>query len=191
MAHVILGLLLIAPQSLYDLVKSFEAGVSLFYSASSGSIKRALDGLLRDGRIEVAETSSGARGRKAYRVTDDGRAAFREWMTGDLKGDVETAALSRLFFLGLLDPGERTGVLRRVVGRIETDLAQLEALGARFGVDDVPEEYRDVAAYQRATLDYGLASHRTALSQFREILAREKAADDSSAPASSDLTWET
>ena len=54
MAHVILGLLLIAPQSLYGLVKAFEAGVSLFYSASSGSIKRALDGLLAQGLIEVA-----------------------------------------------------------------------------------------------------------------------------------------
>lgn len=31
--------------SLYDLIKAFEAGVSLFYGGSAGSIKRALDGL--------------------------------------------------------------------------------------------------------------------------------------------------
>src|SRR5690606_21348042 len=105
MAHVILGLLLIAPQSLYDLVKSFEAGVSLFYSASSGSIKRALDGLLAQGLIEVASVEPSARGKKVYRVTDSGREEFRSWMTGELAGpDLETAALPRLFFLGLLAP---------------------------------------------------------------------------------------
>ena len=53
MSHVILGLLMLWPQSLYELTKNFEAGVSLFYSASTGSIKRALDGLLADGRIAV------------------------------------------------------------------------------------------------------------------------------------------
>ncbi|MEE2047557.1 PadR family transcriptional regulator, partial [Nocardiopsis tropica] len=100
MAHVILGLLLIAPQSFYDLIKGFEAGVALFYSASSGSIRRALDSLLARGAIEVASVEPGGRGRKVYRVTGAGREEFRAWMTGDPTGsDLETAALSRLFFL--------------------------------------------------------------------------------------------
>lgn len=46
MANVILGLLMLWPQSLYELTKSFEAGISLFYSASTGSIKRALLSLI-------------------------------------------------------------------------------------------------------------------------------------------------
>ncbi|MFC7646508.1 hypothetical protein ACFQX6_42460 [Streptosporangium lutulentum] len=48
MAHVILGLLLIAPQTFYDLIKDSRR-VALFYSASPGSIKRALDTLLTRG----------------------------------------------------------------------------------------------------------------------------------------------
>ena len=60
MANVILGLLLLAPMSLYDLIKAFEQGISLFYSASSGSIKRALDGLLKKGYIVVADVQPGA-----------------------------------------------------------------------------------------------------------------------------------
>lgn len=174
MAYVILGLLLIAPQSLYDLIKGFEAGVSLIYSASSGSIKRALDGLLRRGHIEVAQVAAKGRGRKVYRVTAEGEVAFREWMTGELTGDLETAALSRLFFLGLLPPGERAPVLRRAVGRIEEDLARLEALNARFDAMEIPDEYQDVATYQRATVDYGLAAHRFVLERFRGQLAREE-----------------
>ncbi|MDV3223317.1 PadR family transcriptional regulator [Intrasporangium sp.] len=173
MAHVILGLLLIAPQSLYGLVKAFEAGVSLFYSASSGSIKRALDGLLAQGLIEVASVDPSARGKKVYRVTDSGREEFRSWMTGELAGpDLETAALPRLFFLGLLAPAERAPLLRKVIARIESDLAVLLALARRLDSIEVPEDQRDVATHQLATLDYGIASHRLALDWFRGHLAR-------------------
>ena len=42
-SYVILGLLHIARMSLYDLMKAFEAGASLFYGSSAGSIKRSLD----------------------------------------------------------------------------------------------------------------------------------------------------
>lgn len=173
MANVILGLLLITPQSFYDLIKGFEAGVSLLYSASSGSIKRALDTLAARGLIEVASVESGGRGRKVYRVTDAGRKEFRAWMTAEPTGpDLETAALSRLCFLGLLEPVERAPVLRRITARIETDLAALSALDEHIDTLDIPEEHRDLAAYQRAALDYGIASHRFMLDWFRERIDR-------------------
>ncbi|WP_043626504.1 PadR family transcriptional regulator [Nonomuraea candida] len=178
MAHVILGLLLIAPQTFYDLIKGFEAGVALFYSASSGSIKRALDTLLARGLIEVASTETGGRGRKVYRVTDAGRAEFHAWMTGEPAGlDVEKTALSRLYFLGLVEPGERVRVLHRVVARIETDLAAFSALDQRLDTLEVPEEQRDIAAHQRATLDYGMASLRFMLDWFRDRIERHEQPD--------------
>ncbi|HLV54073.1 MAG TPA: PadR family transcriptional regulator [Actinotalea caeni] len=169
MAYVILGLLLIRPQSLYDLVKSFEAGVSLFYSASTGSIKRALDGLLDRGRIEVASTEGG-RGRKVYRVTDAGRDELEAWLTAEPTGDVETAALSRLYFLGLLPAERRRAVLERLVDRVEAGLADLERLGEQVADLDVPADQRDLARYQLATLEYGLGSYRYASSFFRGLL---------------------
>ncbi|PXY18882.1 PadR family transcriptional regulator [Prauserella muralis] len=173
MAHVILGLLLIAPQSLYGLVKGFEAGVALFYSASSGSIKRALDNLLDRGLVEVASTETGGRGKKTYRVTEAGRQEFRAWMTGELAGsDLESAALSRLYFLGLVEPAERLPVLRRIEARIESDLAKFSQLDKQLDTVDIPEELGEVAAHQRATLDYGIASHRFALNWFREYADR-------------------
>jgi DNA-binding PadR family transcriptional regulator len=172
MAHVILGLLLIAPMSYYGLVKAFEAGVSLFYSASSGSIRRALETLLRDGLVEVASVDPGGRGTKTYRVTDTGRERFRAWMTGELTGDLETAALSRLYFLGLLEPAERPLVLRRVVDRASANLAELEAVRERVATVEVPEEMRGLATHQLATLDYGITAHRTAVDWFTRHLAR-------------------
>ncbi|MEU2199199.1 PadR family transcriptional regulator [Isoptericola sp. NPDC019482] len=173
MAHVILGLLLLRPASLYDLVKHFEASVSLFYSASSGSIRRALETLLTGGLIEVAEVAPGARGRKTYRVTDAGSADFRAWLTGPVTGpDAEAAVLPRLFFLGLLEPDERAAVLPRLTARVEQDVARLEALEEQLSGQGVPDELADVFAYQRATLDYGLASGRFARDWFRRY-ARE------------------
>lgn len=175
MGHVILGLLLIAPQSQYDLVKSFEAGVMLFYSASSGSIRRALDRLLDQGLVEAGE--AGARGRTVYRVTDAGSREFHTWMTGPLTGpDAEAAALPRLFFLGLLEPADRARVLPLITHRIETDLDRLTALDAQLDTEEVPPGYDDVAASQRATLDYGIAAHRFALQWFRELSARQAGA---------------
>ena len=174
MANVILGLLLVRPQSLYDLVKHFETAVSLFYSASSGSIRRALETLLTGGLIEVDEVGPGARGRKTYRVTDAGREAFHAWMTGPMTGpDAEAAALPRLFFLGLLEPAERAEVLPRITARIEKDLGQFEALSERIDAEVIPEEFRDVFAYQRATLDYGLAMQRFALAWFRDLAEQQ------------------
>ena len=174
MAHVILGLLLIKPQSLYDLVKSFEAAVSLFYSASSGSIRRALETLLTRGLIEVDEVQQGARARKAYRVTDAGRQEFHSWITGPVTGpDAEVAALPRLFFLGLLEPAERAEILPRITARIQDDLARLESLAERLDTMEVPEGFDEVFTYQRATLDYGLAGHRFALDWFRAFTEKQ------------------
>ncbi|GGO32021.1 PadR family transcriptional regulator [Micromonospora parathelypteridis] len=173
MAHVILGLLLIAQQSFYDLIKGFEAGVAHFYSASSGSIKRALDTLLARGLIEVASIEAGGRGRKVYRVTDAGRQAFHTWMTEELTGSsLETAALSRLYFLGLLEPVERVPVLRRITARIEVDLAGLSTLDKHLNNLDISAEHRDLATHQRATLDYGIAAHRFTLNWFRDYVDR-------------------
>lgn len=168
MTYVILGLLLIAPRTQYELIKAFESGVSLFYSASSGSIKRALDTLVQRSWIEVAHTETDSRRRKRYRVTPAGREAFVGWMDGDITGtDLETAVLSRMFFLGLLDADTRASVQSRLIERIDGDLRRLDALATGLASVEVPDERRDIAEFQRATLDYGRASHRFALDWFR------------------------
>lgn len=178
MAYVILGLLLLRSMSRYDLVKAFESGVSLFYSASSGSIKRALDGLVQRGLVEVESTEEGGRGRKTYAVTEAGRATFLDWMRSDITGDLETGALARLYFLGLLDAADRAPVLERAQARIEQDLRVLEDLQERVSAAEVPDGFEDVAHFQRATLDYGLMSHRASRDWFGEQVRRIGHADD-------------
>ena len=172
MANVILGLLLLGgPQTIYALNKHFEAGVSLFYRASLGSLRSALTGLLERGEVTFTESVENGRSKKAYEPTDAGRAAFFAWLTGPLtNADLETQALSRLFFLGLLDsPAERHAVLDQITTRIEADEAELLGVAAHLDALELPAEHAAVARYQRATLEYGLRSHRVGAELFASL----------------------
>lgn len=170
MANVILGLLMLWPQSLYELTKSFGAGASLFYSASTGSIKRALDRLVADELI-VGASWTGPRGKRVYTITEAGRDEFRRWMLEPLRGGgTETAILARTYFLGLLSKADRCNVAENIRARIRQDLSRLEDLAEQLPSATVPEGLEGVAKYQLATLQYGLSSGRTALSWAEEYL---------------------
>ncbi|WP_109210378.1 MULTISPECIES: PadR family transcriptional regulator [Microbacterium] len=164
MQQVILGLLILhGPLSLYAVQRHFQQGVSLFYSASFGSIQRALKQLAALGYATVTDAASDARGTKPYTVTDAGRQAWRDWMVSPVAGaDAETTMLARVFFLGLLHPQERGPVLDALRSRIDTDLAELETVARSIDAGEIPAQYADVFRFQRATLDYGIRSHRLA-----------------------------
>lgn len=180
MQFVILGLLLGDPLSLYDLQKRFAAGISLFYSASSGSIQRALQHLVDDGAVVVAEADDSRRGRKVHRITDEGRRRWRAWMLAPISDgtDAETTVLAKVYLLGRLDaPGDRADAVRGIREHVDDSRRALEELAVAV---DAQASGLDVAshrifAYQRATLDYGLRSHTL----MREWLAEvgEQAAD--------------
>lgn len=176
MQHVILGLLILhGPLSLYAVQRLFQQGISLFYSASFGSIQRALRQLAEQGLVTVGEAAD-ARGSKPYAVTDAGHRAWREWMLSPLTGgDTETAALARVFFLGLFtDDDERHSVVAAVRARIASDLAELEAVAANVDAVEIPREHADVFTFQRATLDYGIRSNRLALEWCDELVTPVK-----------------
>jgi len=166
------------PQSLYELRKNFEAGVSLFYSSSTGSIKRALDQLLANERIEV-ESEGGSRGKKVYAVTDWGRQEFRRWMLAEMTGgDLEAAVLARVYFLGLLEPHERAVVAGHIEERLREELGHLERLEARTSTVQVPEGFEKIAEFQLATLQFGLISCRAALTWAEQHLPQPSTKPD-------------
>ena len=164
MQYVILGLLLGGPLSLYDLQKRFAASISLFYSASSGSIQRALRQLVADGAVTVDDADSGRRGRKVYRIGDSGRARWREFMLAPIPAgtDAETTVLAKVFLLGRLEEGaDRAAVvdgIRRHVADARATLLTL-ATDVDTRAAGLTEDERRLYAYQRATLDYGIRAH--------------------------------
>lgn len=60
-------------------------------------------------------------------------------------------------------------MLQRIDERIYADLTRLNELDQRLMTLEVPEGYDDVARFQRATLDYGLAANRFTLDWFRNL----------------------
>ncbi|SFR69850.1 DNA-binding transcriptional regulator, PadR family [Agromyces sp. CF514] len=177
MGNVILGLLLIGPQTLYSLNKQFEQGISLFYRASYGSLQSALKSLLAKGHVTFVEGIDGGRNKKTYSITDAGSAAFDAWMHAPVVGgDLEVAALSKLYLLGLVDDADaRLAVLDDLVAAVEGEVAALEGFAVQIDALDVPPQYAQLFRYRRATLDYGLMSHRASLDWFRALAAEERA----------------
>lgn len=165
MQHVILGLLLTGPLSLYDVQKRFRAGISLFYSASAGSIQRALQRLVDEGSAVVDAVGDDRRGRKVHRITAAGRARWREWMLAPVPEGTESekTILAKVFLLGRLENADdRRDVLSMLRARVDESAAGLVGLGVELDAQshgpDAAE--RRIFATQRATLDYGVRAHR-------------------------------
>lgn len=176
MGNVVLGLLvMLGPQTVYDLNKQFEAGISLFYRASLGGLSNAMGGLLAKGFVSFDETVENGRSKKIYAVTPTGSAAFFAWLAEPITGgNLETVALSKLYFLGLVsETADRRAILADIVARIEQDEAELDGLASQLDGLDIPPEYAAIFRYQRQTLDYGLGSHRFGREWFQALLDRE------------------
>lgn len=174
MPHVILGLLLTGPLSLYDLRKRFGAGISLFYSASFGALQRALRQLVEQGDVTVGDDPGNGRPKKLYTVTPSGRARWHAWMREPIPSgaDAETTVLAKVYLLGRLDdPADRRHVLDRIRERAAIALAELEELATQVdaAAGAVPDDSRRAFEYQRATLDYGLRAHALMLAWTDEL----------------------
>ncbi len=171
MQFVILGFLLLMQMSLYDLHRAFAQGVSLFYSASLGSLQRALRQLVDAGHVVSSSSPGDPRGKKLHTITPEGRAAWHAWMHEPVTGaDAETTVLARVFFLGLVDDAaERAAIIAVLRARIADDLAGLEAAAAGIDARDVPAEHAALFRYQRATLDYGIRAHELAARWLDEL----------------------
>ena len=174
MGSFILGLLLtFGPQTLYSLNKLFQEGASLFYSASYGALQSALRGQVAAGHISVSELTENGRLKKVHTITDEGTAAFFEWLGGPLDGELELAVLTRLFHLGLVtDPAERDRIVSGMVAATTEQLAELEKVQSGVDGQQIPPEVADIFQFQTATLDYGITAHRSALAWLQSFAGR-------------------
>lgn len=170
MQFLILGLLLQGPLSGYELRKHFTAGISLFYSASLGSIQRALGQLEAQGWVARQESFVSGRRRHDYSITASGREAWRDWMLAPITGsDAEQTALAKVYLLGSLTPGDRARSIDQLRSRAEGDLGRLVALRAEIDVTAVPPQLRETARFRLATLDYGIRAHELMVRWLNEL----------------------
>ena len=172
MVHVVLGLLMIQSLTLYDLNRSFTQGISMFYSASYGSLQVAVRNLLKKGLVVYEEWVDKGRNKKVYSITDQGRSAFYAWMLAEIPpSKLEVIALSKVYFLGLIpDLEQRRQVVREIVNQIDLVQHQLGVMNSAYSSLEVPASYKEILKYQLATLDYGMQAHVFARGWFQALL---------------------
>jgi DNA-binding PadR family transcriptional regulator len=145
-----LGLLAQRPASGYDLLKQFEQSMANVWPATQSQLYGELNKLADTGLIEVADI--GPRGRKEYRITAEGRAELRRWVTSPQDDPpYRSAPLLRVFLLGAVPADQAREHMVAMAAHADAEVKRLEELR-----DSI--EWTDNAAlfYGRAALEYGL-----------------------------------
>ncbi|GAB3885882.1 PadR family transcriptional regulator [Microbispora bryophytorum] len=154
----------------YDLTKGFERSVAHAWQAGHSQIYPELAKMTADGLVTVE--AEGARGRKIYSITPEGRAELRAWLIGhDPTGPARSEIALQAFLLPLLDPGEALTVLERLKTYAERKLAELEALWAAKHASPVPEGTSGVR-FGDLALDLGIRHTRTTLQWVNDAMAQ-------------------
>ncbi|MDX3224664.1 PadR family transcriptional regulator [Streptomyces sp. ME19-01-6] len=148
--HALLGLLSERPASGYDLLKRFETSLATVWPATQSQIYTELTKLAGSQLITVA--AEGPRGRKEYALADEGLAELRHWLTETRpQRNTRSEVLLRVFFLGVLKPGQARAYLTELVEMSEQGHEELRRLAESIDWGD-----DDLSVYGRIALEYGL-----------------------------------
>jgi PadR family transcriptional regulator, regulatory protein AphA len=108
----VLGLLSWRPMSGYDIKRSVDRTIRHFWAASYGQIYPELRRLEESGWITGTDGSRGARSRRVYTITDQGRGELRGWLAGpETRIELRDESLLRLFFADALPRENALGLL--------------------------------------------------------------------------------
>lgn len=177
MEYVILGLLILKAQTIYRLNKTFEESVSLFYSASYGSLQAAIKKLLKREYIYYEEVIERGRNKKIYYASTIGREAFYQWMREEIPVNrVEVGSLSRVFLLGMIEREEdKKKIVEEIIAKYKKVKEELMAIEKRVGDYRGSATVNEVPYYKLKTLDYGIKSYGFAIDWFKDLLEEMEA----------------
>lgn len=172
MEMVILGLLVGTPQTLYQLNQNFERSVSLFYAASYGSLKYALNNLLSKEYIVFKKIREGKRTKKIYTITAEGNEALLNWLDQDFADNkLEVASLSRLFLLGLVKSNaQKKLIIERILKKHKIALEKLRFVEKVVINIPVAADKLDIRHFKLKTLEYGIGSYQFAIGYYQNLL---------------------
>jgi DNA-binding PadR family transcriptional regulator len=188
----VLGLLAEQPRHGYDLKKRLSETLGPLWGISFGSLYPALRRLERSGAIQEVDDASDPtatatfvptgslkgdlaaarmrlrarptrRTRRAYAITDQGRALFTELLT-DEGDDDERAFAVKLLFCGHLEPAARLAFLER----------RRAQLNQRLVAERKPAT-RSFDRYSRSLLEHRARSTQHDLDWIAELIAQERA----------------
>jgi PadR family transcriptional regulator, regulatory protein AphA len=149
-ARVLLGMIAEGHSTGYAIKAEIERSTRLYWGASVGGIYPELRRLAEAGLVSVCDDPRGGTRRHSYTLTEAGREALTGWLTDSSEPllEMRSEPLLRLRFAGVLEPGQRLGVVRQMRAAYET---RVEEVSARIALGEFDDPFH------RMTADFGLA----------------------------------
>lgn len=128
--YALLGLLNLKDMTGYELAKVFEESIGFFWSAQMSQVYRELNTLEKGGYVvSVIEPQEGKPDRRVYSTTDDGKSAFKQWLSqfpNTLKSPVRNEFLLRVFFGSGIELEEMAYEVKRYIKEYQKQLEELK-----------------------------------------------------------------
>jgi DNA-binding PadR family transcriptional regulator len=118
--YILLGLLREQSMSGYDLKKTIDYTIKFFYSASFGSLYPALKRLENKNYVDVRNVEGSSKNKKIYSLTEEGHAAFINWLEQPIKSN-RSEGLLKIFFLDALSKDKQTTLLQEFELNLKTE----------------------------------------------------------------------
>jgi DNA-binding PadR family transcriptional regulator len=172
--YAILGFLNYQPYTGYDLKKIFDTSIRHFWPADQSQIYRTLSKLTENGWAEMEKVPQEDRpDRKVYHITDVGRAALREWISGPPPlSEARSAPLIQVFFSGQLSDEEVLAKFEGYAAIMRALLSQYDQVQGQLG----PFEQEIPSAREHffwlLTLENGIANMRANLQWAESVIER-------------------
>jgi DNA-binding PadR family transcriptional regulator len=163
---VVLGMLARSPGSGYELLERIRRSVGYFWTPARSHVYSLLPRLAKLGyATSESVPQRNAPTKEVYTITDSGREAAVAWLESAelVEGPARNPFLVKLFFGGLLQPGEVVAHVRARRDRIAAELGELEEIERTIDRERSPHGW--------LTLRYGLEIDRAILRWADETLA--------------------
>jgi PadR family transcriptional regulator, regulatory protein AphA len=115
-SYLVLGMVNLGNRTGYAVKRSVDRSTRFFWAASLAQVYPELAALEEGGYVVSTDDPHGSRPRKAYRLTDQGRAALDDWLRSERVPDFEfrDEGLLRLFFADALPLEDAIALVRRL-----------------------------------------------------------------------------
>jgi DNA-binding PadR family transcriptional regulator len=120
-SYLILGMLNLGLETGYSVKRTVDRSTRFFWAASLAQVYPELAALEEGGYVVSTDNPHGARPRKAYRLTDEGRRSLNEWLRSERTPDLEfrDEGLLRLFFADAIPLEDALKLIERLRMRAE------------------------------------------------------------------------
>jgi DNA-binding PadR family transcriptional regulator len=121
MEIIILGLLIIQKNTIYELRKIIKTKFGSMCSSSTGSIQASIKKLLKNGMVIFTEHVENSINKKVYNITEKGKKYFLENVSKPMLNKEKNMELAKFFFMGFVTPDKRIDLIDSYISQLKTD----------------------------------------------------------------------